>query len=42
MYPLREVSFADLVISRLKAMEWMRMSMPPNSLPTASMVPWML
>ena len=41
-YPLRLVSFWDLVISRLNAIEWMMMSMPPNSLPTASTVPWML
>ena len=39
-YALRLVSISGFVISRLNAIEWMRMSMPPNSLPTASTVPW--
>jgi enoyl-[acyl-carrier protein] reductase I len=38
-YALRLVSISGLVTSRPNAIEWIRMSMPPNSLPTASTVP---
>ena len=40
-YALREVSIAGFLISGLKAMLWIRMSMAPNCLPMMSIIPRM-